>query len=320
VSDTPPAPVFVVGAGRSGTTLLRLMLNAHPQIAIPSESHFLVPLLRAFPPGTDLAGADLERAVEVVASSAEWRRDFAHSETELRAAVGPGPIDVARFVDRVFRLEVGPEPARWGDKTPAYLEWVDTLLELFPAAHVVAIVRDPRDVYLSLLPLDWFGRTTWELGRYIARNGRFVERSRRRHPPERFHVVRYEDLVLQTDATLRDVCAFLGVPFVEAMADFHERAEENVRPWELEQRLHTKLLRPPTRADVGRWRREGPRREHEEIERTVDDRSLGRLRARARVRHYLRSPGELARRAGLRLRRRGSATSGTPGGPASPSG
>ncbi|HET9729773.1 MAG TPA: sulfotransferase [Acidimicrobiia bacterium] len=249
------APIFVVGAGRSGTTLLRLMLNEHPAISIPSESHFIAPLLQTFAPNSVLSGTNIDTALSIVTSTPQWRDDFAHTPGELRAAVGTEPVTLAAFIDRVFRLEVGPDPERWGDKTPAYLHCVRPLLECFPDAQVIAIVRDPRDVYLSLAELGWFGSTPWEIGRYIARNGALVERWRRQYAPSRYTVVRYEDVVLDTENTLRSVCSFLRVPYDESMDAFFEHATSNVPSRELQQQ-HTKLLRAPRAEDVGRWRRE----------------------------------------------------------------
>jgi hypothetical protein len=254
-SGNASEPVFVVGAMRSGTTLLRLMLNEHSELAIPAESHFLAALFREFAPETVLSGDKLVRALAIVAESKEWKRDYAHTDAELRRAVGDGPLSMAELIDRVFRLETaGTGKPRWGDKTPAYLFRVPDLLACFPSAKVIAIVRDPRDVYLSLRGRDWVGDSSWEIGRYIAQCGTLVTRWRKRFTPERFACVRYEDLVLEPEATLRFVCRFASLDFEASMLGFHEHADENVQDWELEIGAHTKLLRPMQAADVGRWR------------------------------------------------------------------
>jgi hypothetical protein len=309
------APIFVVGAGRSGTTLLRLMLNEHPDIAIPSEAHFIGPLIRTFGPSATLSGASLETALALVIETPEWQRDFGHTPEELRDAVGEGPLSLAGFIERVFRLEVGSEPPHWGDKTPPNLFWVPELLECFPNAQIVAIVRDPRDVYLSLLSLQWFGDTTWSIGRYIVRNGILIEKWLEVCSPEQLHVVRYEDLVSDGEATLRRLCEDIGVPFVPDMVTFYENTRRNVHQWELDG-FHQKLLRPPASDDIARWRREGSRRDHAEIEAiTVDiidkwgyERTLARawlpvLRAEARLRHHLKSQSASLRRNVSRLGR-----------------
>lgn len=301
----PGGPVFIVGAMRSGTTLLRLMLNEHPELAIPAESHFVSALLRAFGPEATLDGDDLERAIGIVAGTEEWQRDFAGDEQALRAAVGAGPLRVGALVDRVFRLEIGPTgKPRWGDKTPAYLFRVDELLRALPNSQVIAIVRDPRDVYLSLRPKGWVGETPWEIGRYLCRCNDLVMRWSATVPPNRFTVVRYEDLVLDTDRTLHELCAYLALPFADRMRAFFRSAEENVQRWELEIGAHNKLLRPPDPQDVGRWRREGSRLEIAEVESVtagvIDAHGYERsgsiavaspvLSVEARLRHHLRRP------------------------------
>jgi hypothetical protein len=310
------APIFVVGAGRSGTTLLRLMLNEHPDISIPAESHIIGPLMRTFGTHGMLAGDTLARALSIVLESPEWERDFAHTADELRAVIGDDPLTLADFVDRVFRLEVGAAPAHWGDKTPANMRWVGPLLECFPNAHAVAIVRDPRDVYLSLLSLKWFGDDPWTIGRYIAHNGEMLRVWIASCPRDRLHVVRYEDLVVDTETTLRELCRGLGVTFVPAMMGFHANARENVPKWELDQH-HEKLLRPPEADDVARWHREGSRVDRMEIEAISDEvmrayrydhsvapQWLPLLRAEARVRHHVRHPGAFATRNMAQLQRR----------------
>src|SRR5262249_37273630 len=181
------------------------------------------------------------------------------------------PLRLDEFVDRVFRLEVGPEPAHWGDKTPANMYWVGPLLECFPNAHAVAIVRDPRDVYLSLLSLEWFGDDPWTIGRYISGNGEALRKWMGSWAPERLHVVRYEDLVSDAERTLRGLCERLDLSFDPAMVDFHENTHRNVQQWELDTGIHRKLLRPPESDDIARWRREGSRLARFEVEAVAGD-------------------------------------------------
>src|SRR2546430_13399132 len=81
--ERPPAP-FVVGVPRSGTTLLRLMLDAHPELAIPPETHFLPKLIKACR-DAEQAGSDPgERAVEIITHHRRWP-DFGLAEADLRA-------------------------------------------------------------------------------------------------------------------------------------------------------------------------------------------------------------------------------------------
>jgi hypothetical protein len=309
-------PTFVIGAMRSGTTLMRLMLSRHSSLAIPPESHFLAKLVRRFEPTETLQDARLDEAIEIVTSNTEWKRDWHGDPEALEARVRLlAPLSLAAFIDAVFAQQIEPSgKPHWGDKTPAYLFQVDRLRACFPDARFVAMVRDPRDVYLSLAPKDWVGTSTWQVGRYLLRCDQLVDRLAHRHG-DHFLVVRYEDVVADTESTLRRVCSFLDMAYEPAMQAFYADALDQVQPWELDDGHHEKLLRPIDRHDMGRWRREGTRSDMREIEAITHDaidrfgyeRTFGPIEAsvltgRARLRHHLREPGRAARAVRARLR------------------
>jgi hypothetical protein len=220
----------------------------------------------------------------------------------------------------VFDLQIEPTgKPRWGDKTPAYLFQVERLRACFPNARFVAMVRDPRDAFLSLARREWVGTTTWQVGSYLLRCDRLIEGFARDHR-EHFCVVRYEDLVSDAPSTLRRVCSFLSLDYEPAMLDFHVDAADQVQPWELEDGVHAKLLRPIEANDAGRWRHEASRADAREIEAVTFD-AINRfgyettlhraevplVAARSRLRHHLRDPVKSARAVGKRLARSGVA-------------
>lgn len=248
-------PFFIVGCDRSGTTLLRLILNAHPRLCIPNESDFIPILhdlaLRRF--GTTDPIPDVEPLLEALFAVERyrlWKLDDAEVARRVRAA----PRSVSALVDAVFRCCVEREgKARWGDKTPRYTLRLDAIAQLFPAARVVLIVRDPRDVQASLAEVSWhpdspfFNARKWR--RYWLRATADLER----HFPGRGLVVRYESLVLDPEAVVRRVAGFLGEDFAPEMLDFHGDAERH-QPEGI--RDHALTLGPVTTASVGRWRRD----------------------------------------------------------------
>lgn len=259
--DAVHPPFFVVGADRSGTTLLRLYLNAHPGLAIPSESWFLIDLFRAFPDPTPLAPDEVMRGIEIVTGHRRYRDGWHVPAATLRERLAAAaPLTPAAFVDALFRLEVGADASvRWGDKTPEYVAHVAAIERHFPRAQFVHIVRDGRDVFLSLSQRRWKDRgwSPYEVGRYWSAAVADAAVAEARLGPERFLRVRYEDLVLDTETTLESVCAFLGVAFDAAMLAAHQHADEIQTASERAQRVHDKLGRAPRDSDVARWRREG---------------------------------------------------------------
>jgi hypothetical protein len=245
--------VFVVGADRSGTTLLRLVLNRHPDLAIPPESWFLLLLMERIRVGQPLSGRRLEQAARVVSRHRRFQ-DWKLSRTDphLAGVIARGPFaDLAGFTDAVFRSETG-SVHRWGDKTPEYVFYLAQLVEHFPGARFVAIVRDPRDVALSLLPLGWRGTTPWAVASYLRRVADALDRGVERLG-DRILVIRYDDVILGADRVIDRVCRHVGLRPEPGMDRFWEDADEHV-PARERAGYHHKLTRRPTEQDLDQWR------------------------------------------------------------------
>ena len=141
-----PAP-FICGVARSGTTLLRLMLDAHPELAIPPETHFLPDLIARLEALEDPTPAD---ALAPIRDQREWE-DFGFTESELLnrfAALEPlSATAVARAFFEAYAERHGKR--RWGDKTPMYVKRMATIERVLPEARFVHLIRDGRDIALS---------------------------------------------------------------------------------------------------------------------------------------------------------------------------
>jgi Sulfotransferase family len=263
--ELAPAP-FVVGATRSGTTLLRLMLDAHPEMAIPSETHFIPDLIKAY----RLESATPERMCEVVTAHRRWG-DFHLDPEELlerfRAIDPINPGDAARAFFQLYAKREGKR--RWGDKTPGYVREMHRIESVLPEARFVHLVRDGRDVALSVLAMNWGPSTVPEAAfRWKKR----ILRAREQAPRIGHYVeIRYEDLVRDTEATLRRVCEFVDLPYDEEMLRYHERASERLQEkardldrgpdkarQTAEARLesHALATQPPDPERIERWRTE----------------------------------------------------------------
>jgi hypothetical protein len=263
--EIPPAP-FIVGATRSGTTLLRLMLDAHPEMAIPSETHFIPDLIKAY----RLESASPERLCEVVTSHRRWG-DFHLDGGELlerfRSIDSINPGDATRAFFELYAEREGKP--RWGDKTPGYVREMHRIESVLPEARFIHLVRDGRDVALSVLGMNWGPSTIPEAAfRWKKR----ILRAREQAPRIAHYVeIRYEDLVRDTEGTLRRICEFIELPYDDAMLRYHERAEERLRekardldrgpekePQPAEARIasHALATEPPDPERIERWRTE----------------------------------------------------------------
>ncbi len=245
-------PLFVLGVRRSGTTLLRVILDRSQELAVPDESYF-VPQLADRHSGTvdvDDFVDDLRRLPTL--------RDWGVPTEEVRARLRPGmPLGAAvAAVYETYAARCGK--ARWGDKTPMYMAHLPLLERLFPQARYVHLIRDGRDACLSFLAMprgivtegwghprtaagfacQW--RTEVEaagaLGRRVG--GRYLE-------------VRYEDLVSGPAPVVERICAFAGLAFEPGMLDYAGAVDVSAKP-------HQQRLRQVPTPGVRHWRDQMP--------------------------------------------------------------
>lgn len=240
-------PVLVCGVGRSGTSLLQSMLNAHPELAFPPETHFF---RRHVMPGELDAWGGPEREA--------LRQRLADDPDFARAAVDPAVVLAAHSPLGGFRAllaEVARVQGkqRVGDKDPRSIDCLPELARAFPEAHVVHVVRDPRDVLVSRMKAAWSAHRPWWVHPLIQAEQ--LRRGRTEGPAcfgERYLEVRYEALIASPDFELRRVCRHLELDFAPAMLDFGASARSLVDARELSWKKET--LGPLLAGNAGKWR------------------------------------------------------------------
>jgi Sulfotransferase family len=212
-------PLFVLGVRRSGTTLLRLILDRSEGIAIPDESHFIPQLAHRNP-----APVDRDRFVDDlrrVPTLRRWELSIDEVEPLLLPVLTTGDAIAAVF--EAYATKHGKP--RWGDKTPAYMRYLSLLERLFPDALFVHLIRDGRDCALSFLSMpDDAPTRTWAYPTDVfgvacqwATEIRDARGLGRRVGASRYLEVRYEELVTEPERVVRDICAFADVPYAPAM-------------------------------------------------------------------------------------------------------
>jgi hypothetical protein len=255
MSTSSPAPLFIVGASRSGTTMLRLILNRHPDFAIPAESHFLIPLLESLPLEGKLSSDQLQTALRTIYGCSRFQRGWRLSREDVaRLGEQLAAPTLAELVHALFQHEIaGTGKRRWGDKTPEYAPYMLPLARLFPAARFIHIVRDGRDVSNSLRTRGWRGWTEYQRARYWSRTVLQASRDGGQLGEHRFLTVSYEELVTNTETVVGRICAFLAIPFVAEICRFYEDAQDHIASYEQQAAVHTKLARAPQPTDCQRW-------------------------------------------------------------------
>ncbi|HEY8465721.1 MAG TPA: sulfotransferase [Solirubrobacterales bacterium] len=256
-AERPPAP-FIVGVMRSGTTLLRLMLDAHPAMAIPPETHFVPKLIKRMRKGT----RDADGVLEVITSGTRWP-DF-HLDAEvlrerLREREPLDPGTALRVFYEAYAERFGKP--RWGDKTPGYGKRLIRISRALPEARFIHVIRDGRDVALSRrrratnpAPVEKHAKR-WQ--------ARIKSTRRRARSVSHYIEERYEELVLDPEPVLRRVCEFIELDYDPVMLRYYERAEERLQEianpfakMSVERRLeaHRLAAQPPQRGRIGAWR------------------------------------------------------------------
>jgi Sulfotransferase family len=254
------SPFFIVGSGRSGSTMLRMMLAAHSRLTIPPETWYLLALVRRFSIDRPLSAEEVESAIAVITGHYRWP-DMQLSAQEFRHAVSrlaqPYLRDLAEVVYRRHLEAEGK--LRWGDKTPTYIQIVPELARLFPSARFIHLVRDGRDVAKSFQATGWSGRWlhagTREWTAALECHWRWMRSDLR----DRILLVRYESLVLEPQATLQEICRFVGEELEPQMLSWDWKVDELVPERELS--IHRKLKLRIGAEAVERWKREMSARE-----------------------------------------------------------
>lgn len=282
MSGLAPFPV-IVGCPRSGTSLLAVMLDSHPELAVPPETAFLkyVPALRGDAASMARRFIDLVTADRTPLSN--WS-DFGlgHDafEARIRSLAPFTPAEAARAFYAMYAESQGKRRA--GEKTPDNIFVMRELAELLPEVHYLHVIRDPRDTVLSWRK-TWFAPSQ-DWGALGAAWQQHVAVGRKQGAGVAHYLeLRYEDLVLSPASELARVCAFLGLAYSPRMCEFEAqgaariarlkgRTHVNGRVVTREDRtrIHANLARPPLRDRIGAWKREMSAVERAAVERAAN--------------------------------------------------
>ena len=267
----PDAPIFLLGTERSGSNLLRLLLDAHPRIAIPHPPH----VVRYFSP--------LAAGYGDLADDRNLRALVGDILRLVRVHINPWgvPLDVERLVREahprsVFGVYCALQDqylahtgkARWGCKSTFMIDHVEDILARTPDARLILLVRDPRDVAASSRRSvfstfhPWYTARLWrghqETGLRWAE--RLAEEGK-----DNLRILRYEDLVAAPEAELRALCDWLGEAFAPEMLRFFEGKEARQSAALAESWANTG--KPVDAGSVARFRAELTERELQLVER-----------------------------------------------------
>lgn len=212
--------IFLVGAPRSGTTLLARILSAHPAVYGRAEPHLVTPIAHlGYYASVQKAAYDPFNAQQAIH---EFVEDLPRGEEDY--------LDALRaYTDTMYGRMLSTTPGKrfFLDKTPAYALVLPFLTRLYPAAKYVVLTRHPLAILTSYVNSFFDGE--WEvaqahnpiLERYVPALARMV-----RERPVALEHVRYETFVADPEAGFRSICAYLGVPFEASAIEYRESGEK----------------------------------------------------------------------------------------------
>ncbi|HEY6776069.1 MAG TPA: sulfotransferase [Thermoleophilaceae bacterium] len=287
--------MFICGCPRSGTTLLGRLADAHPELAVVHESRFIADWYEKRV-GLTPHGEVTPTLVSELARYPRYTRLGLGRDVLQRLLTADRPVSYDRFVSGIFDLygeAVGKRIV--GDKTPRYVRSLPTLHALWPEARFVHIIRDGRDVCLSVL--NWGKGPTGRFSAWAEDPVSVVALWWRWHVllgrqdggalgGRLYHELRYESIVSAAERECAALCEFLGLAYDEAMLRFHEGRERG------EPRLDAKKAWRPVTSGLRNWREQMPAADVERFEAAAGDvlaelgyaRSVERPSAKARER------------------------------------
>lgn len=247
-------PFFIVGIGRSGTTLLRLMFHNHPNIAVPYESHFITDYYNNLDTYGDLTvDENLDKLLNDILQEdllSQW--DHVFDADRIKSTISEPSLE--EIFNAIYSdYATGKGKARWADKSD-YLPRMHLINTIFPNAKFIHIIRDGRDVANSVLKLPWgpkdlIGAAEWwnEYIRLGCSVGAVLGK-------DKYTEVKYEELVQEPERELRRLCEFVGEEFDERMLNYHQSS--NVAIPESRKTQHHNSNEPPKKSRTFAWKKE----------------------------------------------------------------
>ena len=228
------------------------IIDSHPQIGIPFESHFY----NTFYPWLDYYGnlqlpANRQRLVEDILAT-EVIKSWESSLNSQQILAGIKNNDFDGIVESIMSHWTQAQgKQRWGEKTPQHLFYWREIIQAFPNMQVIHIVRDGRDVALSWKKARFGPKHVYQLAKKWVHYLENIEQLKANLNPNAFLEVKYEELLLNPEQTIQEICDFLGEEFTPEMLCFYT----NGKSYPTDQINQKNLSRPLMSNNIGKWRK-----------------------------------------------------------------
>jgi hypothetical protein len=249
-------PIFVVGVDRSGTTLLNMMLDAHPDLFITYEQRTIINFYEKLSYYGDLSVEENSiRLINDILNDDNVKLNF---PTATLANFNVKECNsFANIIKSLYKLVlINNDKLMWGDKDPIYTEHIETLNEIFPDAKFIHLVRDGRDVALSLMTKTWGPNTFSNAIMYWEKTVHITRRLLKMLDCAQSIELKYEDLVTSPEENLQHLCSFLQLEYNEKMLNsYSAKALENNQIKARISGVHKNILDRPNVSQTYKWKK-----------------------------------------------------------------
>lgn len=244
--------IYIVGVGRSGTSLLQSMLHAHSELTSSPESHFFRSYIASEKGQKSIEKRGPERFREVLKEDRFFNR-LEVDPDKLKSLERPSfsVLDVYKEITDLLKNKYQKNVLV--DKDPRNLENISKIHQYFPLARIVHIIRDPRDVVFSKTKANWSSKRPYWLHAMIGEaqmNKGILSASKMNSTT--YHQLKYEDLLETPEEVLNKLCSFLGLIYETGMLRFNEKAQELVTKEEMQWKKET--FQPLIKENKYKWK------------------------------------------------------------------
>lgn len=252
---------FILGSARSGTTLLQQMLDSDPHVMVPIESKLIMHLKAYYQHEKEWNDNKIDQLLDDLYKERHFKQYWQLDRDTLRKAllaINKKEMNFANICRTIYLTFHSIHPKEKiqliGDKNPVYALFVPELMEIFPEAKFIHLVRDPRPVALSSVAAFqdkdiYYYAAAWKKVNAEIGHAKSMY-------PAKFYLVKYEELISDTERVMRGVCDFLGIEFSKRMFDFHLRTNEAYSGKDIEgfDRFHSGILKPVSGGSADAWK------------------------------------------------------------------
>lgn len=259
---------FIVARGRSGTTLLRTMMNAHSSVISPIESKLIIHLKKKFQDHKQWTKNDIEMFLDCLYQDIKFQRFWNIDREYLKNRFALIPIEKISF-QRLIKLIYLSFPVNVNknkismiiDKNPPYALFLEQLNDVFPEAKYIHLMRDYRDNVQSAKKTNPIKNVALLAQGWLNDNA-FIEKFKKKYP-EKFFTLKYEELVNSPESFVRQICEHFGLDYEQTMIHYQESLKQEIdqktkgkeKHLETFQKFHSNLIKPVGTDSVNKWKK-----------------------------------------------------------------